>query len=159
MPGTNDVASGTLDPDNDWYPVAVDSAGHMYTQVPARKKWTTALNGQITATVTTAYGSGTAANYAGIKLDFPATVLCTKLLYSPYSSTSAQNAICKIRYKRANGAISFDIAATDLVIQKAAMNVPSYLYASCITSNGAYDLVLRINLNGNGTGPFPIDIL
>ncbi len=159
MPGTNDNAPTGASTDNDWYPVAIDNAGHMYAQIPARKKWTTALNGQITATVTTAQGTGTAASFAGIRLGFPTTVLCTKLLYSPYNVSTPQNAICKIAYRRPNGTISFDFAATDLVIQKAAANVPSYLYASCITSNGAYDLVLRINLNGKGNGPFPIDIL
>lgn len=159
MPGTNDNVPTGASPDNDWYPVAIDSAGHMYAQIPARKKWTTALNGQITATVTEPYGSGTAANYAGIRLDFPTTVLCTKLLYSPYNINTPQNAICKIAYKNPNGAIFFRIAATDLVIQKAAANKPSYLYASCITENGAYDLVLKINLNGKGDGPFPVDIL
>lgn len=127
MPGTNDNAPTGASPDNDWYPVAIDSAGHMYAQIPARKKWITALNGQITATVTTAAG-GTGNMFAGIKLNFPTTVLCTKLLYSSYNISEPQNAICKIAYKKPNGTISFEFAATDRVIQKAAANFLYFIF-------------------------------
>lgn len=160
MPGTKDNAPTGASPDNDWYPVAIDSAGHMYAQIPARKKWTTALNGQITATVTNAAGTGSYTNYAGIRLSFPSNVLCAKLLYSPYS-LDPQNATSKIAYRNPgnnNAIININIPPTESVIKTASNNQASYIYTTLVTNNSSYDLILKINLYGKNS-PFTVDIL
>ena len=159
MPGTNDNAPTGATPDNDWYPVAIDSAGHMYAQIPARKKWTTALNGQITATINTAVG-GTNNLYAGITIDLPSSVLCAKITYSTWTLGVA-DAVSKISYKNTastNAHIVFTITPTEGVIQKAAQNKTSYIYATCITNTNTYDVILKINLSGKNT-TFTVDTL
>ena len=162
MPGTNDTASGTLDADNDWYPVAIDGNGHMYVNVPAQKTGKSILNGGTWIAVG-AVGSGDTANYNTITITFPKEIYGAKLTYATWTTNPMGGEMhCKIVHKattNTTGTLSINIPNTEKVLLKAGQRTTSFLYATVCTLTNTYDAVIKVCLDGPKTGSYLADIL